>query len=84
MRSGLKKVSKMMKKLWPRKRSEKSEMQKRRSLTRNFALESQVWRADIEKLCREFNQNFENRKISIPRRVQRRNAIRTQKSLTQV
>ena len=73
-----------MKKLWPRKRSEKSEMQKRRSLTRNFALESQVWRADIEKLCREFDQNFENRKISIPRTVQRRNAIRTKKSLTQV
>ena len=73
-----------MKKLWPRKRVEKSELQKRRSLTRTFAVESQVWRADIEKLCREFDENFEKRKLAMPKTIQRRNAMRVQKSLTQV
>ena len=85
MKSGFRKVSKMMKKFMPKKRREKNEVKKRRS--RTFALESQIWRADINRLCREFDQDFEDRKMTLPpkwRNVQRTNTVRIQKSITPV
>ena len=81
-----------MKRIMLRKRGEKSDVKKRRSRTRNFALESQLWRAEIDRLCREFDQDFEKRKMTQNgrrndakwRTVQRTNTFRIQKCITQV
>ena len=70
MKSSLKKVEVIVRKFLAPKVLEQK--QKQKSLTKTSALtESQIWRANVEKLCKEFDESFEKRKSMTSRKLEK-------------
>ena len=64
MKASMKKVQKLLQNYLVRKISEKQNAKKRKSFGKSQVVtESQIWRSNIEKLCKEMDESFERRKL---------------------
>ena len=65
MKDSMKKFQKLLQNYLVRKISEKKNAKKRKSFGKSQVVtESQIWRSNIEKLCKEMDESFERRKLN--------------------